>query len=100
MTWVSLALALLKFVNAIILWARERELISEGYDKAIAEQAAAILKKQRPGRPFWSGSMRFLMTTLMLSFVALNPSSCTPQEIDSFSARSTTRWFCRRATGR
>lgn len=28
--------------------------------------------------------MRFLMTTLMLSFVALNPSSCTPQQIDSF----------------
>lgn len=28
--------------------------------------------------------MRFLMTTLMLSFVVLNPSSCTPQQIDSF----------------
>jgi NAD(P)H-hydrate repair Nnr-like enzyme with NAD(P)H-hydrate dehydratase domain len=28
--------------------------------------------------------MRFLMTPLMLSFVALNPSSCTPQQIDSF----------------
>jgi NAD(P)H-hydrate repair Nnr-like enzyme with NAD(P)H-hydrate dehydratase domain len=28
--------------------------------------------------------MRLAMTTLMLSFVALNPSSCTPQEIDSF----------------
>jgi hypothetical protein len=28
--------------------------------------------------------MHFLKTTLMLSFVALNPSSCTPQEIDSF----------------
>lgn len=28
--------------------------------------------------------MRFLMTTLMLSFVALSPSSCTPQQIDSF----------------
>jgi hypothetical protein len=28
--------------------------------------------------------MRLAMTMLMLSFVALNPSSCTPQEIDSF----------------
>lgn len=28
--------------------------------------------------------MRFLMTMLMLSFVALNPSSCTPEQIDSF----------------
>jgi hypothetical protein len=50
MTWLSLALALLKFVNSIILWARERELISEGYDKAIAEQAAAILKKTEAGK--------------------------------------------------
>lgn len=50
MTWLSLALALLKLVNSIILWARERELISEGYDKAIAEQAAAILKKTEAGK--------------------------------------------------
>ena len=28
--------------------------------------------------------MRLAMTTLMLSFVALNPSSCTPEQIDSF----------------
>jgi len=28
--------------------------------------------------------MRLAMTMLMLSFVALNPSSCTPQQIDSF----------------
>jgi hypothetical protein len=28
--------------------------------------------------------MRLAMTMLMLSFVALNPSSCTPQEVDSF----------------
>jgi hypothetical protein len=50
MTWVSLALALLKFVNAIMTWARERELISEGYDRAIAEQAASILKKTEAGK--------------------------------------------------
>lgn len=28
--------------------------------------------------------MRLAMTTLMLSFVALSPSSCTPEQIDSF----------------
>ena len=50
MTWVSLALALLKFVNAIMTWARERELISKGYDQAIAEQSAAILKKTEAGK--------------------------------------------------
>lgn len=45
MTWVSFALALLKFVNSIITWARERELISEGYQQAVAEQALAIAAK-------------------------------------------------------
>lgn len=50
MTWVSLALALLKFVNAIMTWARERELISKGYDQAIAEQSAAIMAKTATGK--------------------------------------------------
>ena len=50
MTWVSLALALLKFVNLIMTWARESELISKGYDQAIAEQSAAILKKTEAGK--------------------------------------------------
>lgn len=50
MTWVSLALALLKFVNAIMTWARERELISEGYDKAIAEVSQSILVKTTVGK--------------------------------------------------
>ena len=50
MTWVSLALALLKFVNSIMTWARERELISEGYDKAIAEQTHAIYVKTTAGK--------------------------------------------------
>lgn len=45
MTWISLALALLKFVNSIISWAHERELISEGYQQALAEQAFAIATK-------------------------------------------------------
>lgn len=50
MTWVSLALALLKFVNSIMTWARERELISEGYDRAIAEQTQSILIKTTAGK--------------------------------------------------
>jgi hypothetical protein len=50
MSWVSLALALLRFVSSLLTWARERELISEGYDKAIAEQSAAILRKTDAGK--------------------------------------------------
>lgn len=50
MSWISLALALLKFVNSIMTWARERELISEGYDKAIAEETQAILGKTATGK--------------------------------------------------
>ena len=50
MTWVSLALALLKFVNGVMTWARERELISEGYDKAIAEVSQSIFEKTTAGK--------------------------------------------------
>ena len=50
MAWVSLALALLKLVNGIMTWARERELISEGYDKAIAEVSQSILVKTDAGK--------------------------------------------------
>jgi hypothetical protein len=42
-SWISLALALLKLVNAIMTWARQRELISQGQDIEIARQTAAIL---------------------------------------------------------
>ncbi len=50
MTWVSLALALLKFVNTIMMWARERELIDKGYDQAIAEVTQSILIKTDAGK--------------------------------------------------
>lgn len=43
MTWVSLALTLLKLISNIVIWARERELISEGQDLEIARATAAIL---------------------------------------------------------
>lgn len=45
MSWVSLALALLKFVNSIMTWARERALITQGQDMEIAKTTAAILSK-------------------------------------------------------
>lgn len=50
MTWVSLALALLKFVNTIMMWARERELITKGYDQAIAEVTQQIMVKTDAGK--------------------------------------------------
>jgi hypothetical protein len=49
-TWLSLALALLKFVNNIMTWARQRELISQGYDQAIAEITQQILVKTTAGK--------------------------------------------------
>jgi len=50
MTWVSLALALLKFVNSIMGYIRERELIDRGYDQAIAEVTQSILVKTAAGK--------------------------------------------------
>lgn len=50
MTWVSLALALLKFVNSIMGYMRERELIDKGYDQAIAEVTQSILVKTTAGK--------------------------------------------------
>lgn len=49
-SWVSFALALLKFVNGIMTYARQRELISEGHDKAIAEVTEEILRKTVAGK--------------------------------------------------
>lgn len=50
MSWLSLALTLLKVVNQIMTWARERELISTGYDKAIAEVSQSIFVKTTAGK--------------------------------------------------
>jgi len=49
-SWIGLALALLKFVNSLMTYARERELISQGYDKAIAEVTQSILVKTTAGK--------------------------------------------------
>lgn len=50
MSWISLALTLLRVVNQIMTWARERELVSQGYDKAIAEVSQSILEKTTAGK--------------------------------------------------
>lgn len=47
MSWVNLALILLKLANSWITWARERELISAGQDKEIARESAEILSKSQ-----------------------------------------------------
>lgn len=44
-SWISLALALLKLVNAIVNWASQRELISQGYRQALADMAMQIAAK-------------------------------------------------------
>ncbi len=49
-SWISLALTLLKLVNNIMTWAKERELISEGHDAAIAEMTQQILVKTTAGK--------------------------------------------------
>ena len=49
-TYLSIALALLKLVYGFMTWARQRELITEGYDKAIAETAHSILLKTDAGK--------------------------------------------------
>lgn len=49
-TYLSIALAVLKLVAAFMTWARERELISEGYDQAIAEVSQSILVKTAAGK--------------------------------------------------
>lgn len=50
MSWLSLALSLLKLVNMIMGYMRERELISKGYDQAIAEVTQLILVKTEAGK--------------------------------------------------
>ena len=47
LSWVNLAVALLKFVNFVMNWAHERELISEGQRIEAARTALAIAAKVR-----------------------------------------------------
>jgi hypothetical protein len=45
MDWLSLALLLLRIADKIADWLRERGQMDAGRDRALAEQAAAILAK-------------------------------------------------------
>lgn len=47
MTYASIILALLQAISALITWAREKKLIDQGADRAIAETTAAILVKTK-----------------------------------------------------
>lgn len=49
-TYLSIALAVLKLIFAYLSWARERDLISKGYDQAIAEVAQSIMAKTAAGK--------------------------------------------------
>lgn len=45
LTWVQLALAVLKVVNNIMALVNREQAVKEGYDRAVAEAAASILAK-------------------------------------------------------
>jgi hypothetical protein len=47
LSWVELAIILLKVVNGIINWAHDRGMIDEGRRQVIAERAANILAKTK-----------------------------------------------------
>ena len=49
-SWIEIALALLKIANSLITWGRERDLVSSGQDKEIAEQSVAILVKSNAAK--------------------------------------------------
>ena len=49
-SWIEIALTFLKLANTLITWGRERELVSSGQDKQIAEQSAAILLKSNAAK--------------------------------------------------
>jgi hypothetical protein len=50
MSWISLAITLLKIVSSIMTYARERELISRGQDEVIAEVTRSIFEKTTAGK--------------------------------------------------
>lgn len=75
MTWVSLALALLKFVNAIMSWARERELISEGYREALVDMAMQIAAKVATKKQIQEKVDAMSMDEVDSSLIDLEPKS-------------------------
>lgn len=50
LSWLQLAIALLKVGNSIILFFQQRQLIAAGYDQAIAEQGQRTLAMTQRGK--------------------------------------------------
>ncbi len=48
--WVKLAILIMQIVDKILDTVGEERLIKLGYDRAIADQSAAILKKTKAGK--------------------------------------------------
>ena len=53
MSYVSLILALLKFVNNLMDWVQREKYMKAGADAEIAKVSAAILKKTESGKKIW-----------------------------------------------
>lgn len=50
MSWLEIALALLKLANMIVSWVREKQQMDAGHDRAIAEASASILSKTQAAK--------------------------------------------------
>lgn len=50
MSWISLVLPLLRLVLMFQTWARERELMDAGQDRAIAQAALQVLEATKEGK--------------------------------------------------
>ena len=50
MTWASLILALIKLALSLTTWAREKELLQAGQDKAIATASLEVLEATTAGK--------------------------------------------------
>ena len=50
LTWVSLAVTLLKLANSLIGWLKSRDMIKAGEDRLIASTALAIFEETQAGK--------------------------------------------------
>lgn len=74
-SWISLALALLKLVNAIVNWASQRELISQGYREALADMAVQIATKVATKKQIQEKVDAMSMDQVDAGLVGLEPKS-------------------------
>lgn len=80
LTWANLALVLLQVVNKILGMLQQDKLIDAGYEKAIAEQAALILKNNQYAKQ------------VMASVIAMS-SDDTDKLLHSLEPKPTTNGF-------